>query len=163
MSSKLTMHLDGGWFPWMFFVPFSQGPWGLSNVFFATIYGSTLVTIYYPTLLFLWVLLLRPYQKLLEGPVSFKVGLYSIFGANVFNAFPQALNIWDDHVSHTGSSNGGGGGLAAVTGGTGALCCVTNMSTVVTSSLLVAIYNFVLYFINGPLRGLTPYQSFLEM
>ena len=44
-----------------------------------------------------------------------------------------------------------------------ALSCVTNMGTVVTIFLLVAIYNFVLYFINGPLRVLTPYQSFLEV
>ena len=100
-----------------------------------------MVTIYYPTLLFLLVLDLGPYQKLLERPIPFKEGLYSIFGANVFNAFPQALNIWDDHVSHTGSSTGGGG-LIAVTGGAGALCCVF---------LLVAIYNFALYFINGPM------------
>ena len=55
------------------------------------------------------------------------------------------------------------GGLTAVTGGAGALFCLINMGPVVTIFLLVAIYNFVLYFINGPLRVLTPYQSFLEV
>ena len=58
----------------MVFVPFPQSPWGISNVLFTTVDGSTLVTIYYLTLLFLWVLVFGPYQKLLDGPISFKVG-----------------------------------------------------------------------------------------
>ena len=57
----------------------------------------------------------------------------------------------------------GGSSLTAVAGGAGALCCVTNMGTFVTIFLSVAIYNFVLCFVNGPLRVLTPYQSFLEV
>ena len=63
-----------------------------------------------------------------------------------------------DWVFHWGC-----GDLIAVTGGAGALCCVVNMGTVVTIFLMVAIYNFVLYFVNGPLGVLTPYQSFLEV
>ena len=72
------------------------------------------------------------------------------------------MNIWDDHVSHTGSCPGGGC-LTAIIGGAVALCCVTNMCTVFTIFLLVDINIFVLYFINGQLRVLTPYQSFLEV
>ena len=82
----------------------SQGPRCLTNVFFTTVYGSTLVTVYYPTLLFLGVLFLWPYQHLFEGPVTSEVGLNAILGAHVFDAFHQALNIWDYYVSHTGSS-----------------------------------------------------------
>ena len=66
-------------------------------------------------------------------------------------------------MSHTGSSPGGGGGLTAVVRGADALCCVTSMGTVVTLFLPVAIYNFILYFVNGPSRVFRPYQSFLEV
>ena len=61
----------------------------------------------YSTFLFLWVLVLGLNQKLFDSPVSLEVGLYTTFCTYVFDAFPQAMNIWDDHVSHTGSSPGG--------------------------------------------------------
>ena len=57
----------------------------------------------------------------------------------------------------------GGGGLTAVAGGAGALCCVSNMGTVVAIFHPVAIYNFVSYFINGPLRVFPHDQIFLEV
>ena len=59
--------------------------------------------------------------------------------------FPQLVFHW------------GGGGVIVFAEGNGALCCVVNMGTVVTIFLSVAIYNFVLYFINGPFMILTPY------
>ena len=64
-----------------------------------------------------------------------------------------------DYVSHTGYSPGGCD-LTAATGSTSPLCCVANLGTVVMISLSVAIYNFVLYFIDGSPRVCTPYQSF---
>ena len=105
MSSELTVHLDGGGFPQMFLVAFPQGPRGFTNIHFSTVNGSTLVTVYYPSLLFHGVLVLGPYQHLLEGTVSLEVSLYSILGTCVFDVFPQAMNIWD--MSYTGSSPGG--------------------------------------------------------
>ena len=73
----------------------------------------------YSTFLFLWVLVLELNQKLFESPVSLLMGLYTIFAAYVFGALPQALNVWDDHVSHTGSSPWGVCLLVVVTGGAG--------------------------------------------
>ena len=73
------------------------------------------------------------------------------------------MNIWDDYVSHTGSSPGEGCDLTTATGSADALCCITSLSTVVTISLLVAIDNFVLYFIDSPPSILTPCQSFPEV
>ena len=72
----------------MFLVPFPQGPRCLTNVFFTSVYGSTLVTVYYPTRLFLGVLVLGPYQHLFEGPVDSDVGLNAVLGAGTFDAFP---------------------------------------------------------------------------
>ena len=77
----------------MFLVPLPQGLRCLTNVFFTTVYGSTLVTLYYSTLLFLGVLVLWPYQHLFEGPVTSEAGLNAILGAGMFDAFLQALNI----------------------------------------------------------------------
>ena len=74
--------------------------------------------------------------------------------------FPQALNIWDNYVSHT-ESHGGGGCLAFTAECTGVLWHVTNMG--VTTLLLVAIYYFILYFVYDPSGILAPYQSFPEM
>ena len=105
----------------MFLVPLPQGPGCLTDVFFTTVYGSTLVTLYHLTLLFLGVLVLGPYQHLFEDPVASKVGLNAILAADTFDAFLQALNVWDYYVSHTGSSPGGGGCLTVTTGGTGIL------------------------------------------
>ena len=104
----------------------------------------------YFTLPFLWVLVLEPNQKLFEGPVCLEVGLYIIFAAYMFDALPQALNVWDDHVTHTESFPWEVSLLAIVTGGAGSLCCGTNMVIVASTTLLVTIYYFVLYFINGP-------------
>ena len=56
-------------------------------------------------------------------------------------------------MSHTGSFPRGGGGSTAVTGGADPCVVLSTWSTVVTTFLLVAIYNFVLYFINGPPNG----------
>ena len=72
----------------MFLVRLPLGPRCLTNVFFTTVYGSTLVTLYYPTLLFLGVLVLRPYRHLLVGPVASEVHLNAILGAGVFDASP---------------------------------------------------------------------------
>ena len=105
----------------MFFVPLPQGPRCLTNVFFTTVYGSTLVILYYPTLLILVVLVLWLYQHLFEGPVTSEVGLNAILGAGTFDAFSQALIVWDYYMSHTGSSPGGGGCLTITAGGTGVL------------------------------------------
>ena len=105
----------------MFIVPLPQGHRCLTDVFFTTVYGSTLVTVYYPTLLFLGVLVLWSYQHLFEGPVTSEVGLNATLGAGVFDDFPQALNIWDHYVFHTESSSIGGGCLTVTTGGTGVL------------------------------------------
>ena len=107
MSSELIVHLDGGGFPQMFLVVFPPGPRGLTNILFFTVNDSTLVTVYYPTLLFLGVLVLGPYQHLLEGTVSLEVSFYSILGTYVFDAFPQTLNVWDYYMSYTGYSPGG--------------------------------------------------------
>ena len=105
----------------MFIIVLHQGPRCFTNVFFPIVYGSTLVTVYYSTLLLLGVLVLWPYQHLFEGPVTSEVDLNAIFGAAAFDAFPQALNIWDYYVSHTGSSSGGGGCLTVTAGDTGVL------------------------------------------
>ena len=83
------MHLDGGGFPKVFLVVFPQGPRGLTDIFLSTVDGFTLVTVYYPNLLFLGVLVLGPYQHLLEGTVSLEVSLYSILGTYVIGAFPR--------------------------------------------------------------------------
>ena len=64
---------------------------------------------------------LWPYQHLFEAPVTSEVGLNTMLAAGAFDAFPQALNIWDCYVSHTGSSPGEGGCLTVTTGGTGVL------------------------------------------
>ena len=40
---------------------------------------------------------------------------------------------------------------------------VTGLGVVVTISLSVVVYKFVLYFINGPPRILAPYHSFPEV
>ena len=72
-----------------FLIPLPQGPRCFTNVFFTTVYGSTLVTVYYLTLLFLGVLVLWPYQHLFEGPVTSEVALNAILGAGVFDAFPR--------------------------------------------------------------------------
>ena len=101
MSSELTVCLDGGWFPQMFLVVFPQGPRGLINIFLCTDNGSTLVTAYYPILHFLGVLVLGPNQHFLEGTLSLEVSLYSILGTYGFDAFPEALNIWDYYMSYT--------------------------------------------------------------
>ena len=77
-----------------------RGPGCLTDIFFPTVYSSTLVTVYYSTLLLLWVLVLGPCQHLFDGPVTFEVCLYPILCAGAFDAFPQALNIWDNYVSH---------------------------------------------------------------
>ena len=86
-----------------------QGPGCLTNIFFLTVYCSTLVTVHYSTLLLLWVLVLGSYQHLFNGPATFGVCLYPVLCAGASDAFPQALNIWDNYVSHTGSSPGGDG------------------------------------------------------
>ena len=49
----------------------------------------------------------RDLTNLLKGTVSLEVSLYSILDTYVFDAFPQALNIWDYYMSYTGSSPGG--------------------------------------------------------
>ena len=77
----------------MFFVPLPQGPSCLTDVFLPTVYCSTFVTVYYSTLLLLGVLVLWPYQHLFDGPVTSEVILNPILSADVFDAFPQALNI----------------------------------------------------------------------
>ena len=76
----------------MFLCTSPQGPGCFTEIFFSTVYCSTLVTVYYSTPLLLWVLVLGPYQHLFNGPVTFEVCLYPILCAGVFNAFPQALN-----------------------------------------------------------------------
>ena len=81
----------------------------------------------------------------------------------MFDAFPQALNVWDDYVSHTGSSPGGDCVLTTATGSVDALCCTANLGTVNAISLSVSIDNFVLYFTDGPPWVLTPYQGFPEV
>ena len=106
-------------------------------------------------------MVLWPYQHLFEGPVTSEVSLNTILGAGVFDTFLQALNIWDNYVSHTRSSLGGGGCLMVTAGGIGVLGCATNMG--VTTLLPVAIYHFIWYFVYGPPGILAPYQSFLEM
>ena len=145
----------------MFFVPLPQGPRRLTNEFLPTVNYSTLVTVYNSTLLFLRVLVLWPYQHLFNGPVTSEICLNPILGACVLDAFPQVLNLWDNYVSHTGSSPRGGGWLFVTAGGTGVLRCVTNM--VCTIILPVAIYYIVLYFVYDPPRIPAPYQSFPEM
>ena len=144
----------------MFLVPLPQGPGCFFYVLFPTIYGHTLVAVDNTTLLFLGVLVLGFNKYLLEGPVAFKIYLNSKLAACALDAFPQALNIWDSHVSFSGSSPGGTGCLAVVPGSIGVLCCITNM--VVTMFLPVAIYIFILNFVNGPPGILTPSQCFLE-
>ena len=74
---------------------FPQGPGGLPDVSSPQLMVSTLVAVYYPTLLFLGVLVFGPYQHLCKGSVSFEVGLYSICGAYLFGTFPQARNVWN--------------------------------------------------------------------
>ena len=78
-----------------------------SNIFIPTVNCWALVMVNYSTFLFLWVLLHGLNQKFFESSISFEMGLYTIFAAHMFDALPQALNVWDDHVSHTGSSPGG--------------------------------------------------------
>ena len=101
----------------------------------------------YCTFLFLWVLVLGLNQKLFESSVSFEMGLYTIFAAYIFDALPQALNVWDDHMSHTGSSPGGVCLLILVAGGAGFLCCGTNMVIVISTTLPSChlLFCFVLY------------------
>ena len=145
----------------MFLVPLPQGPGCFTNVLFPTIYGHTLVTVDNTSLLFFRVLVLGFDKYLLEGAVAFKMCLNPILTTCAHDAFPQALNIWNDHVSFGGSFPGGIGYLAVVTGPIGALCCVTNM--VITIFLPVAIYCFILNFISGPPGVLTPSQCFPEV
>ena len=68
---------------------------------------------------------------------------YAIFEACALDTFPQALYIWDDNVSHTGSSPWSSSCLAVVTESIAVLHWVTNMSVV--NLLPVTIYYFVLY------------------
>ena len=133
----------------MFLVPLPQGPGCFTNVLFPTVYSHTLVTIDNSTFLFLGVLILGFNKYLLEGPVASKMCLNPKCTARVLDTFPQALNIWDKHVSFGGSSPGGIGCLAVVAGSIGALCCITHM--VGTIFFPVAIYYSNLNFINGPL------------
>ena len=85
----------------MFLVPLPQSPGCFSYVLFPTVYGCTLVTVNNTTLLFLGVLVLGFNQSFLEGHVAFKMWLNSRLAACMLDAFPQALNIQDNHVSHT--------------------------------------------------------------
>ena len=107
----------------MFLAPLPQGPRCFTDVFFTTVYGFTLVTVYYSTLLFHEVLVLVPYQHLFEGPVASEVGLNATLGVGAFDAYPQALNISDYYVAHTGSSPGGDGCLTVTTGDTHVIDC----------------------------------------
>ena len=43
-----------------------------------------------------------------DGHVTYEVRLNPILGAGAFDAFPKALNICDNYVSHIVSSPGGG-------------------------------------------------------
>ena len=100
----------------MFLVPLLQHPRYFFNVLLPTVYGCALVIIYYCTFLLLEVLVLRPDQYLFEGPVTSEVSLNSILVTGVFDAFSQALNTWDDYVSHIGSSPWGSRCLAGCIG-----------------------------------------------
>ena len=53
-----------------------------------TVDGSTLVTVYYPTLLFLWVLVLGLDLHLSEGLVAFEMCLDPILGTHILDAPP---------------------------------------------------------------------------
>ena len=77
----------------MIFVPLPQGPRSLTDVFFPTVYCSTLVTVYNSTFLLLGILVLWPYQHMFNGPITSDVCLNPIIGAGAFDAFPQALNV----------------------------------------------------------------------
>ena len=128
----------------MFLVPLPQGPRCFSDILLPTVQSCTLVTINDTTFLLLGVLVFGLDQYLFEGPITLEMCLNSIFAAGVLDAFPQALNIWDDYVSHTGSSPKGSSCLVVTVGSIGVLQCVSNM--VVTIIPPVAIYYFVLYF-----------------
>ena len=51
---------------------------------------------------------------------------YAIFSACALDTFHQALYIWDDNVSHIGSSPRDGSCLAVVTGSIAVLCFVAS-------------------------------------
>ena len=145
----------------MYLAPLPKGPGCFSYILFLTVNGHTVVTVDNTTLFFLGVLVLGFNQYLLEDHVAFKMCLNSKLAACMLDAFPQALNIWGNHVSFGGSSPRGTGCLAVVAGSIGALCCITNM--VVTIFLPFGIYYFILNFINGPCGILTSSQCFLEV
>ena len=103
------------------YIPVKHGIIDLDVNWF-TVNSSALVAAYYPTCLFLMLLVPGPYQYLPMGTVSIEVSLYSILGTYVFDAFPQALNIWNYYMSYTGSSPWGGLVVTTTTGNAGALC-----------------------------------------
>ena len=73
---------------------------------------------------------------------------YAIFTAYALDTFPQALYLWNDNMSHTGSSPRGDNCLAVVPASIAVLHCIANVG--VTTILPVAIYYSVLYLIYGP-------------
>ena len=71
----------------MFFESFFKGPRHLSYVFLITCKVPTLEPVKGPTFLFYGVLILGRNQEVINGAVTFDVGLYAILTADPFNAF----------------------------------------------------------------------------
>ena len=61
-----------------------------------------LIAVYNPTVLLLWVLVLRLHKYLFYGCVAFEVNLYAILTQDVLDTFCNSLCIWYDYLSHCG-------------------------------------------------------------
>ena len=104
MPCKLTVNLDREGLPWVFLVPLPHGPRCFSDILLATVQSCALATLNDSTLLLFGVPVLGLDQTLFNGPITLEMCLNSKFGAGIFDAFPQALKIWDDYMSFAGSS-----------------------------------------------------------
>ena len=79
-----------------------KSPWCFPYVFLTADNTPTLVTLYYPTLLILGVLVLWVHEELFSCCVALEVSLYSILTTYLLKTFSYSLCIGDDHNSYVG-------------------------------------------------------------
>ena len=82
----------------MFFRPLSKCSWGLSNVFLIAFHPVTFVSMYDSTFLLDGILVFWSYQEVLDGIVSFKVDLHSMFIACFLYTFTDSFIVRNHHM-----------------------------------------------------------------
>ena len=72
------------------------------HVLLTTSNVPTSVTVYYPTLLAIGVLVLWLHEELFDCSVALEVSLYTILTTNLLKTFCYALCVRDDHKPYAG-------------------------------------------------------------